>query len=261
MQDKYGEILIVLIAVIFIFVIFTVVIVFVLMFYQKKKFQHKEELLALEVQYSEQLLQSKLEVQENTFSAISQELHDNIGQLLSSTQMMLSVALRNGTENSPIVSSAQESLGKAMQDLRSLSKSLDNEWLNSFNLVENLVNESERINSSRSLKVELNAQVQNVGLENSAQVMLYRVIQEGLQNSIRHSKADKISISVVQDEKHLEVLLMDDGIGLPEEIKSSGLGLRNMQQRTKLLGGEINWSSERPGGTKILITIPVKKII
>ena len=257
MQDKYGEILIVLVAVITILLVLSGVVIFVLLFYQKKRFQHKKEMFQLQTQYSEQLLQSRLEVQENTFAMISQELHDNIGQLLSSTQMLLGVSLRAGADAAQIVVSAQDSLSKALHELRSLSKSLDSEWLNHFNLIDNLQNEKERINGSRALSLSVDTPLEQIPLEAPAQVMLFRIIQEGLQNSVRHSKATAIDLTISQDNNTIHVILSDDGTGFTELAKPKGVGITHMQHRTKLLGGTINWDPIQPHGTCLRIAIPI----
>ena len=139
MQDQNNATLILAIAFLTPAMVLVGILIFVMLF---KRLQHKKQLLRMQIQYSEELLKSQLEVQERTFATISQEIHDNIGQLLSSAQMLLGVSLR--TDPTEIVVSAQNTLGKALQELRSLSKSLDSEWLDSFNLLDNLVAESER---------------------------------------------------------------------------------------------------------------------
>ncbi len=91
-------------------------ILFVLFFYQRKKFQHKEELLQMQQQYNEALLQSQLETHEATLHQISEEIHDNIGQLLSSTKMLLGITERNLDCIPDTLRTAEQTLGKAIQD-------------------------------------------------------------------------------------------------------------------------------------------------
>jgi signal transduction histidine kinase len=259
-DDTYHEILIFIIIGIIVFLVISGLLVFILLFYQKKRFQHKKQMLEMEKQYREELLQSQLETQEYSFNQIGQELHDNIGQLLSSTKLLLGIASME-MENVPdTIKTAEQTVGKAIQDLRSLSKSLNKEWLHQFNLIENLEAEKERINAARNIKVELNSQYEKLPLEPDAQVMLFRVVQEALQNSIKHSFAKHIIIQIKNTDAHFELSIEDDGRGFDiEKVKKESLGLRNMEHRTQLLGGTIEWKPAETKGTVITIKIPVTK--
>ena len=150
----------------------------------------------MEKQYREQLLQTQLETQEYSFNQISQELHDNIGQLLSSTKLLLGIAAMELKEVPDTLKTAEQTVGKAIVDLRSLSKSLSKEWLHQFNLVENLQAEKERINAARNITVDVISEYDKLPLAPEAQVMLFRVVQEALQNSIRHASPKHINIEI-----------------------------------------------------------------
>ena len=127
----------------------TLFIVLILMAYQKRDTRYLMERKNMEEEFSKQLLRSQIEVQEATFADLGKELHDNIGQLLSSTKMFLGTAQR-GTDNGPqMLGMAEDSLTKAITELRSLTKSLDREWLQQFNFIENLTTEVNRINAAK----------------------------------------------------------------------------------------------------------------
>lgn len=210
--------------------------------------------------FQQQLLQSQLETQEYSFNQISQELHDNIGQLLSSTKLLLGIASMDMETVPDTIKTAEQTVGKAIQDLRSLSKSLDKEWLHQFNFVENLEAEKDRINAARNIQVQLISQYEKLPLDPQAQVMLFRVVQEALQNSIKHAFPKHISIKINNTNHHFELLIEDDGRGFDiESAKKESLGLRNMEHRTQLLGGTIEWKPAETKGTVIKIMIPVKE--
>ena len=257
-NDKFHEVLILAIVGIIVFLVISGLMVFILIYYQKRRFQHQQQILEMEKQYREQLLQSQLETQEYSFNQISQELHDNIGQLLSSTKLLLGIASMEMETVPDTIKTAEQTVGKAIQDLRSLSKSLNKEWLHQFNLIENLEAEKERINAARNIKVELISQYEKLPLEPDAQVMLFRVVQEALQNSIKHSFAKHIIIQIKNTDAHFELSIEDDGRGFDiEKAKKESLGLRNMEHRTQLLGGTIEWQQGEKNGTIITIKIPV----
>ncbi|HEX5151912.1 MAG TPA: ATP-binding protein [Parafilimonas sp.] len=217
-----------------------------------------QEKLALETQFKQELLQSQLETQEYSFNQISQELHDNIGQLLSSTKLLLNIGTMELPTIPDSIKTAQETVSKAIQDLRSLSKSLSKEWLQEFNLVENLQAEKDRINAARNITVEVSSEYNKLPLSPEAQVMLFRVVQEALQNSIRHASPKHINIEIKNKGHHFELNIQDDGAGFNvEAAKKESLGLRNMEHRVQLLNGTVKWQSSENIGTSILIEIPV----
>jgi len=205
--------------------------------------------------FEQTLLQSQIEVQEATFSALGKELHDNVGQLLSSTKMLLGITQRDLPAAPETLTIAEETLGKAINELRALSKSLDKEWLDRFDLVENLSTEINRINEAKMLEI-LFSHPGRLPLKAEEQIILFRIIQEALQNAIKHSEAQKIYIDITTLPGQLIIEITDDGKGF-EPIPGDGLGIRNMKHRTKLLGGNITWNMPAQGSS-ITIQLPVK---
>jgi signal transduction histidine kinase len=241
--------------------IFSVLVFFIIMFvflYQKRHHQFLREKQELQNSFQSEILKTQLETQEETFHKIGEELHDNIGQLLSSTRMLLGITERSLPEVPDTFRTADQTLAKAIQDLRMLSKSLNREWLNQFNLLENLHAEIERINAAGTIHVHLNALIRSLPLNPSSQIMLFRVIQEALQNSVKHAHAANLYINVSADEM-VRISLRDDGKGFNmQEQGRSGVGLINMNNRTRLLGGTIAWHRKKENGTEVIIQIPAQ---
>jgi signal transduction histidine kinase len=225
--------------------------------YQKRRKEYYAQKSEMETMFKQELLKSQLETQEYSFQQVSREIHDNIGQLLSSTKMLMSVGFMELPTVPDALNVAEQTVGKAIQDLRLLSKSLDQEWLHQFNLIENLEAEKERINSSKNIKVELISQYEKLPLEPDAQVMLFRVAQEALQNSIKHASAKNIVIQIKSTNNSFELSIKDDGKGFDvDAARKASLGLRNMEHRIQLLGGSIEWKSEKEIETEIKILVP-----
>ena len=178
------------------FLLFAIFIIAYILIYRKKRIKHKLQINKIETQFKHELLQSQLETQEYAFSQISQELHDNIGQLLSSTKLLLNIGTKELSTVPDAIKTAEQTVAKAIQDLRALSKSLNKEWVHQFNLIENLEAEKQRINTARNIEISLHSTYQNLPLEPDAQVMLFRVVQEALQNSIRHASPKRINIAI-----------------------------------------------------------------
>ena len=229
-----------------------------LLSYQKRKQDYQNEKLAMQSQFNEALMQSQLETHEATLNQISEEIHDNIGQLLSSTKMLLGITERN-LENIPdTLKTAEQTLGKAIQDLRSLSKSLNKEWLHQFNITDNLKTEVDRINTARTIRAEYFTSTTFLPMQAEAQVMLFRIVQEAVQNCIKHANAQRITIRTLYSHEQITVTVDDDGDGFMQANQTaSGVGMMNMQHRTKLLGGTIAWNPLTQG-TQVFISLPVQ---
>jgi signal transduction histidine kinase len=97
-------------------------------------------------------------------------------------------------------------------------------------------------------------------LQPEEQIILFRIVQEAIQNSVKHSGAEQIDINVSNSVSSLIVSIIDNGKGFTEEsLISSGLGLKNMKQRTQLLGGTIEWTTSPGSGSTVILKLPVKK--
>jgi signal transduction histidine kinase len=228
-------------------------------YFTRRKKLYIQERKQMQDTFEQELLKTRLETQEETFSQIGRELHDNVGQLLSSTKMLLGIAERTLPEVPDALRTAEQTLGKAIQDIRSLSKSLDKEWLHQFNIIDNLSAETERMRVANSLSVTLHAQSPSISMEPESQVILFRIVQEALQNTLKHAQATQIQIRIEESLHGLKVSVLDNGKGfLESQLQHRGMGLNNMQKRTRLLGGTVQWNAPKTGGTEVKIVIPTK---
>ena len=234
-------------------------LLFFLIRYRTRKNQFIQEGDKLKKEFEQTLLLSQVEVQENTFAALSNELHDNICQLLVTTKALISVTQMKQPEPLDTLTIAEETLGKTINELRSISKALDKEWLRQFNFIENLKTEVNRINALQTLHIEL-LTPEYILLPAEEQLILFRIVQEALQNAVKHSEAEHISIDVSHSVSSLLVKITDNGKGFKEQsLDSAGLGLKNMKQRTQLLGGTIEWIASHGEGSTVILKLPVKK--
>ncbi|MEO8568325.1 MAG: ATP-binding protein [Ginsengibacter sp.] len=252
MEEIYPAI----IAVSLVVIILSLGIVLAIVNYKRKQESYLREKKTMQEEFEKQLLQSQIEVQEATFSVLARELHDNVGQLLSSSKMLLAITQRNIADVPETLIIAEETIGKAINELRSLSKSLDKEWLEQFDLVENLSTEIKRINAGLILTIHF-LHPDKLLLNAEKQIILFRIIQEVLQNAIKHAEAKNIEIKIESQPDNITVNIEDDGKGFIQTA-NDGLGIRNMKHRTKLLGGNITWNT-KANGSSISIRLPFKE--
>ncbi len=254
----------IILAVIFLSIILIVIAIFlfsVLVIQRNRANKNFSDKLMMLKEFEEQILKAKLETQEETLSIISKELHDNVGQLLNSTKLLIGITQRSLEMAPTTLNTAEETLGKAIQEIRSLAKSFNKEWLEQFNLLENLNTEIERINSSNLLQIRF-THTNEILLPNNSQIIVFRIIQEVLQNAIKHSKASLITINITYaQEQMLEICVIDNGIGIDTSIIKKGMGISNIEHRVKILNGKVTWQNAFTKGTMVTILIPFKRRI
>jgi signal transduction histidine kinase len=234
------------------FLLVAIGIIILILIYQKKQLRFIYEKKELQGQYTEELLKTRLETQEQTLNMLSKEIHDNIGQLLNSAKMLVGVAQRKLTTPEETLHTANETLGQAIQELRTLSKSLSSEWLEQFNFIENINAEAARINASHSITMTVQHPPQLI-MAKDRQLVLFRIVQEAFQNSLKHGEATHIRIYAEQQNGQLIVRVEDDGKGF--DLTKEGFGITNIKHRATLLGGTAMWKSLAPG-TQVCLEIP-----
>jgi signal transduction histidine kinase len=252
------EITIIVIASAFLLLVAVGIIVLFLI-YQKRQLKFLLEKKELSNQFHRELLKARLEAQEETLNNLGAELHDNIGQLLSSSKFLVSIADRELPSPSATLKIVDETMSKAIYELRNISKSLNSGWLEQFSLVENLNAEAYRIMGSKQVEVTLQLPPEvNIGADR--QMMLFRIVQEALQNSIKHGNTSSISVHVETQKESLYISIMDNGKGFNySDSTKHGVGIINIRHRANLLGGEASWKSS-PQGTTVTIQLPMYAI-
>lgn len=249
------EIYLAILSITMLVIILSMGIVLAIVNYKRKQGNYLREKKTMQLEFEKQLLQSQVEVQEATYSILAQELHDNVGQLLSSSKMLLGIAQRKLTNPPETLAIAEVTLAKAIIELRTLSKSLDKEWLEQFELLENLQTEIHRFKDNDNIKIGMHL-AEKIPLSSEKQIILFRIIQEALQNIIKHAAAKNIFIDLRLENEKLLINITDDGHGINPNV-TEGMGIKNMKQRTKLLGGQISWIQDLQG-TSVNISLPIQ---
>lgn len=207
--------------------------------------------------FDAELLQTQIEIQEQTLKTISQEIHDNIGQILILTRLNLSTIVLDDEVLNEKINSSKQLLGKAIVDLKDISNSLDTDSIKDIGFLKAVANQIEFINKN-NIRAALTINGDEEKFDPKTALILFRMVQECLTNAIKHSKASKIDISANYYHDYFELIIVDNGIGFnAEKIEGKGLGLKNMQNRIKFIGASLNINSTYTG-TVIKIIIPKK---
>lgn len=240
------------------FVLATFIFAF-LAIYQRKRKQHKIEKQLLQTQFTEELLHTQIEIQEQTLKTISQEIHDNVGQVLSLAKLNLNTF--PPTDDKSITEKVIDTkglIGKAINDLRDLSRSLHGDKIADLGLQEAIANELKILQNTGQYTTELKIIGEPFKLNNEEEIVIFRVLQEAVNNAIKYSKAQNIIVTLAYEYRLFKFILIDDGIGFNTSLLQSahkGIGLKNMQNRTTLIGGIFSITSIINTGTTIQITL------
>lgn len=232
--------------------------------YQRKSTAFQAEKKVMQSAFEQELLKTQLEIQEQTLKNISQEIHDNIGQVLSLVKLHLgTIDTAKPDAIQEKVNSSKDLVTKAIQDLRNLSKSLDTDVVKARGLIAAAKTELETIQRAGLHKTHLFIEGEHYYLENNTELILFRIFQEILNNIIKHARAKNIVANFIY-QPHLFVLeIKDDGEGFDlntittEENNETGLGLRNMHNRARMVNADFFMESTIGEGTNV--TIKVKK--
>jgi two-component system, NarL family, sensor kinase len=259
MQDNYKEVTIVVIAGAILFTVFAGVIIFFLFLNQKKKFRHAQDILSIREKLKAEMLSTQLEIQEQTFNHISQEIHDNVGQMLSLAKVQISIMNERKETNPDLLNEVKQNIGKAMTDLRDIAKSLNSERIRTMSLHAAAAIEAERINKSGIVHIIVEVIGEEKNMHEQKKLVMFRIIQEGLQNIIKHAGASQVYIRLTYFPENLQTSIEDNGKGFNMEQvigKITGLGLANIQTRAALTGGTASIQSEPRVGTTITVNMP-----
>jgi len=249
------------------FILIAFIISFAFLF-QRKQFQYRQEKQALAEAYERELLQSQLEIQNQTLRRIGEELHDHIGQMLSLTVLQLNVLkgrYKGNPDEQQAIGQPIETVRSIIQDVRGLTKSLDIGTVERYGLAESLGLELDRIQRTGRFETKLEIRGEPYPLGPEPETVLFRMAQESLNNAIKHSEGRQLAVTASYGMDRFQLTIADDGQGFsPEEVSQrnlgkSGSGLYNLRRRASLLGGECRLSSLPGEGTKVLIELPRQK--
>jgi signal transduction histidine kinase len=228
---------------------------------KRKKIENIKEKEKLQTMHQQELLSTQIEMQQQTMQHIGREIHDNVGQKL--TLASLYTQQLSFENKAPQINDKIENistiLNESLQELRRLSKTLIDDTIAENNIVDLLEGECHKIKAIKFCNVLFTTSQKNMDLSYSQKNVLLRVVQEFLQNSIKHSKCTEIAVSIVQENNFVKLFLKDDGVGFEMENKTAkGIGLKNIAKRIQLLYGTYDLTSNIDKGTALQIQIPIQ---
>ena len=236
-----------------VFAILLIMVVVYIFFYRKKSELLFERKLK-DAQFQQELTLAIIEMKETTLSYIGQELHDDLGQKMSIAKLMVNLALENSVDpQKEILLEINEVIGESIRDIRSLSKSFISEQIENLGLVESIQKEVSRIDRLNLMKISYTHNSSKINIEAKDSLILFRIIQESINNVLKHSRAKKMSISLNDKPDNVEIILQDDGIGFEKNKHKTGSGLLSMKKRANMINTDLSVQTNVGTGTTITI--------
>jgi two-component system, NarL family, sensor kinase len=234
-------------------------IVIFVVFYQKKMIQEQLKRQSLEFEYQQKMMQAELSSQESERRRVAADLHDSIGGMLSTIRVGLATIGRGMTDTS-LLDETKKMLDDTIASVRRISRDLMPSTLEKFGLMHALKEICERFQSTSLIPIAFDAEGDYDGMDPQRELMTFRMVQELLNNAIKHAQASRINVSVKISDQ-LEIQVKDDGIGfnineqMQDRQTEKGLGLFSIQNRARLLHGTVKFQpTDR--GTIAQLTVP-----
>jgi two-component system, NarL family, sensor kinase len=222
-----------------------------LVWHNRRKFnQFLQEKEILKQLYENQILQSRMEIRDNTLRQMSVEIHDNIGQVLSAVKFRMHLISQNYPNEE--LRDAEAQLGRAIGELRDLNKLFHPDFVLSEGLTKALLKELALLEKSGSMVVHFET--------GDKAVILFRILQESLHNVMKHAQAKTLKLSIGETPDQTCFKLEDDGIGfIFDPMQLSGMGLKNIRERAHVLGADFQIVTQPGQGTLLSICLPHEK--
>ncbi len=232
-----------------IFMLSLSVIVFFII-YQRRLLAQQKKHQKIESDYQKELLETAILSQEEERSRVAKELHDEVGAMLTTTKLYFGQITPSlpAKELEEITNKMASFLDDMIQSVRGISQDLRPVILEKLGLIEALQSLVQTIDDTGKIRIDFKDNTSKI-VPKPKELNLYRIVQELINNTLKHAKAKNIGIEIKHENDTLVLLYQDDGIGLNHKGLSNkkGLGLKNIESRLSVLSGTMNFLKPKKG--------------
>ncbi|HWB92507.1 MAG TPA: PAS domain S-box protein [Puia sp.] len=221
-----------------------------------------EKELALQQRLKQQqLTEVVLGAQERERFELGQELHDNINQILATSKLYLDVAIEEREPRIELLAKSRNNISMAIEEIRRLSKELITPSLNDLGLIQSIKELIRSIQMVKKMKIRLTIS----GLDENAllpeqKINVYRIIQEQLNNILKHAQASSVSIELNKQREQIRLCVEDDGKGFDPRMRRNGVGISNIMSRAELYNGKVEIDSSPGKGCRLEVILNSKAL-
>ncbi len=240
-------------------IVCSLIIIFFIVF-QKRKNSLLLDKIRQQQAFEAELSSAQTEIQEQTLKNIGWELHDNVGQLLAVASMQLNILKTQISEDvKENFGEASDIVKQSLKEVRSLSRSLNNEVILNIGFEQSITNELNRLKKMKFASAELQVKGEVVPFENKKhEIIIFRILQEFFSNSVKYSEAKNLSVKLNYGPEKLQIIASDDGKGFDMKSTEKGSGLLNMKSRADLIKTSYDLSSKVGEGVTLQLEYPYK---
>jgi len=238
-------------------IVCSLIIIFFIVF-QKRKNKLLLDRIEREQAFQEEISITQIEIQEQTLKNIGQELHDNVGQILSVANMNMSIlAMQVPAELKESFTDTKNAVKDSLSELRALSKTLNSDYISNRGFQESITGEINRLNKLKLVDATI-AIVGNSKLftEGKQSIILFRILQECISNTIKYAQASTFKVVLNYTEEALIISAEDNGKGFDMTSEEKGTGLINMKNRAELINAEFKLTSSQGNGMQLELKYP-----
>jgi PAS domain S-box-containing protein len=201
--------------------------------------------------------QATISTQEKERAEISKELHDNVNQVLTTTKLYLDLAMTNPELKDELIAKSSKNIINAIAEIRQLSQSLMIPSLGDLGLADSIEDLIENINATKRITaVFLCEEIDENTLNENQKLTMFRIVQEALNNIVRHADATETIIELSIDSETIKLVIKDDGKGFDPAIVKYGAGLNNIRNRVYLLNGTLTLDTQPGKGCTLVVELP-----
>jgi two-component system, NarL family, sensor kinase len=237
-------------------------IVLFIALYQHRTFKHYLEIKQINERQRQELIQASIRSEEDERKRIAGELHDDVGATLASIKLFLTKATEYGQQAS-LLQQSKALLDESIHKVRSISHKLQPVTLLRLGLVRSIEHTADLFNRSGKVQITVSSASEFQELTDNVKLGAYRIIQELLNNIVKHAEGKAVDFFFVQEENKLVIRILHDGHGLNNEtyktfIYSKGtLGLKNIENRLQSMHGSAHFEQLAEGQFGIRLSIPM----
>jgi len=209
----------------------------------------------------QQITEVVLGAQERERFELGQELHDNINQILATSKLYLDVAIEEREPRIELLDKSRKNISMAIEEIRKLSHELITPSLNDLGLIQTIMELIRSIQTVKKMKIRLDiAGLDEDELLPEQKINIYRIIQEQLNNILKHAQADNVDIELHNVREQVWLRLTDDGKGFDPRIRRKGVGISNIISRAELYNGKVEIESAPGKGCQLVVILNSKAL-
>jgi signal transduction histidine kinase len=229
----------------------------------RKIFNYLKKIEKNRIESEKHVLQAVVRTEERERRRFAKDLHDGLGPLLSTVKMSVSTLykLEADRKKLEIIGNADLIINEAIRSLKEISNNLSPHILDNFGLASAINSFVSKINTTKSINIDFKSDIYDKRFDYNIEVVLYRVLCELINNTVKHAQAKNIDIELSLRENILSLKYTDDGIGFDVNLvlskQSVGMGYSNIINRIRSIKGMINIESDENKGTKAIIIVNI----